>query len=66
MDGPSGPVTPPPPQMHITVEKDLYALEADDFALAVEGKLPPRLGRADSMGNMRLLDTLRKQIGVAF
>jgi hypothetical protein len=46
------------------VEKDLYALEADDFALAAEGKLAPRVDRADSMGNQRLLDTLRKQIGV--
>jgi D-xylose 1-dehydrogenase (NADP+, D-xylono-1,5-lactone-forming) len=66
MDGPTGAVKPPPPQMEVDVEKDLYALEADDFALAIAGKMAPRLGRADSIGNMRLLDLLRKQIGVQF
>lgn len=64
MDGPGGSAKPTPPQMQVQVEKDLYALEADDFALAIAGKLPPRLTRADSLGTMRLLDTLRKQVGV--
>ncbi|HEX4125738.1 MAG TPA: Gfo/Idh/MocA family oxidoreductase [Tepidisphaeraceae bacterium] len=64
MDGAAAAIKPPPPLMQVHVEKDLYALEADDFALAAQGKMPPRMSRADSLGNMRLLDTLRKQIGV--
>jgi xylose dehydrogenase (NAD/NADP) len=65
MDGATGvALPPPPPQIQMNVEKDLYAIEADDFALAVEGQLAPRLDRADSMGNQRLLDALRMQIGV--
>ena len=61
-----GPVQPPPPRQtrRVSVEKDLYALEADDFATTVLDGAPPRLDRADSVGNMRLLDELRRQVGV--
>jgi predicted dehydrogenase len=49
---------------HVTAGKELYALEADDFAAAVFDGAPPRMGRNDSVGNMRLLDELRRQVGV--
>lgn len=44
----------------------LYALEADDFADAVLGNAPPRLTRQQSVGNMRVLDEIRRQIGLRF
>lgn len=67
MDGPVKPVVPSARETrHVTAGKGLYALEADDFAAAVLDGAPPRLGRRDSVGNMRLLDELRRQLGVRF
>jgi predicted dehydrogenase len=61
------PAPPPPRQVrHVSAGKELYALEADDFAAAVLDGAPPRLDRRDSVGNMRLLDELRRQVGVVF
>jgi hypothetical protein len=60
-----GPLMPPPPARQtrrVTAAKELYALEADDFAAAVLDGLPPRIDRRDSVGNMRLLDELRRQV----
>jgi predicted dehydrogenase len=56
----------PPPAQHVTVEcdGDLYGNEADDFAATVAGKRPPRITREDSLGNMQVLDTMRRQLGV--
>jgi predicted dehydrogenase len=48
----------------VSAGKELYALEADDFAAAVFDGKPPRLTRSNSVGNMRLLDELRRQVGV--
>lgn len=59
-----GVVTGPPPREEFSVDagKDLYALEADDFADAVAGLKPPAVTELDSLGNMRLLDLIRKQL----
>ena len=55
----------PARQVHaVDAGKELYALEADDFAAAVQDGVPPRIDRTDSVGNMRLLDLLRRQLGV--
>ena len=67
MDGPAKPPATPPRQTHhVTASGELYALETDDFAAAVLDGAAPALDRADSVGNMRLLDALRKQVGVGF
>lgn len=50
----------------IRINKPLYAMEADDFALAVAGKAPAVVSPEDSIANMRALDELRKQIGLSF
>ncbi|MCB1088964.1 MAG: hypothetical protein KDM63_18155, partial [Verrucomicrobiae bacterium] len=42
----------------------IYALEADAFADTVSGKAKPWLTKEDSLGNMRVLDTLRRSAGV--
>ena len=42
----------------------LYGVEADDFASTVLDGAAPAVSAADSIGNMRLLDALREQVGV--
>lgn len=44
-------------------EKPMYALEAEAFAAAVAGE-KPWITKEDTLGNMRVLDQLRKQSGV--
>jgi len=45
---------------------DLYGIEADNFAGMVLDGNPPAMSREDSLGNMRVLDEMRRQIGLAF
>ena len=45
---------------------DLYALEAEAFAAAVQDGAEPRISRADTLGNMRVLDELRRKVGLSF
>ena len=71
MDHAAGGVTPAvarPPRETRTVDaaKELYALEADDFAAAVLDGKPPALTPADTLGNMAVLDEIRRQIGLTF
>jgi predicted dehydrogenase len=57
----------PPREIHwINAQAELYAVEADDFANSVRSGWPPRVSREDSIGNMRTLDEIRKQIGLSF
>jgi predicted dehydrogenase len=56
---------PPPRQWFSTeADRDLYAMEADDFAEAVLDGKPPRISREDTLGNMHVLDQMRAQIGL--
>ena len=48
----------------IDANMDLYGLEADDFAATVLDGKPPMLDRRDTLGNMRVLDEMRRQIGL--
>jgi len=43
---------------------DLYNLEAEAFGNAVRGEAEPWITRDDSLGNQRVLDEMRKQIGL--
>jgi predicted dehydrogenase len=66
MDDAKAANTPPPRDVRwVDCAHELYAMEADDFAATVEGK-PPRISEADSIGNMVVLDELRRQIGLEF
>ncbi|HEX5242763.1 MAG TPA: Gfo/Idh/MocA family oxidoreductase [Tepidisphaeraceae bacterium] len=58
--------TPPIETFKTTADAALYALEADEFALAVLKGNPLPVSEADTLGNMRVLDTIRAQIGVEF
>jgi predicted dehydrogenase len=63
---PAAPGSTPRDVRHVPVNGDLYGIEADDFAATVLDGRPPRLSRQDSVGNMRILDEMRAQIGVKF
>jgi predicted dehydrogenase len=43
-----------------------YALEAEAFARAVRDGVDPWITKADTLGNLRVLDALRRQIGLPF
>jgi D-xylose 1-dehydrogenase (NADP+, D-xylono-1,5-lactone-forming) len=67
MDGPAkAPTTPPRETRRISVDGELYGIEADDFAATVLDSEIPRVTRNDTMGNMRVLDEMRRQIGLEF
>jgi xylose dehydrogenase (NAD/NADP) len=56
----------PPPRETRTVEVDgdLYGMEADAFAAAVADETPPAVTREDTLGNQRVVDELRRQMGL--
>jgi predicted dehydrogenase len=68
MDNPKSAAASAPPteSFHVDTDRPLYALEADDFAAAVFDGAAPAISRDDSLANMRILDTMRKQVGVRF
>jgi predicted dehydrogenase len=57
---------PPKQEISVEAESELYALEADDFAATVLDSAPPAVPRGDTVGNMRVLDQIRKQIGLSY
>lgn len=66
--GGGGGGTPPPPPRethHVDAGMNLYGVEADHFAATVLDGRKPFMSRRDSIGNMVILDEMRKQIGVA-
>jgi xylose dehydrogenase (NAD/NADP) len=52
--------------IHEEAPMDLYAMEADAFAAAAVDGAEPWISQADTLGNMRVLDVLRRQIGLSF
>jgi hypothetical protein len=59
--------TAPPRQAHVVdASGDLYGLEADDFAACALDGRPPRVSSQETIGNVQLLERLRKQIGLAY
>ena len=54
---------PPPRETRtVTVDGDLYGLEADAFAATVFDGVAPAITPQDTLGNQRVVDELRKQI----
>ena len=69
MDGGVRPTSsaPPPRQVvAVPVDGSLYGMEADAFAAAALDRATPFVTPADTIGNMRALDELRRQIGLTF
>jgi xylose dehydrogenase (NAD/NADP) len=44
----------------------LFGIEADDFVAAARGHRPPVVTRDDTLGNMTVLDELRRQAGLPY
>jgi D-xylose 1-dehydrogenase (NADP+, D-xylono-1,5-lactone-forming) len=64
MDKPLRPEGPPRQTFEVSADRELYGLEADAFAEAVMRSALPPVSRHDSLATMRVLDELRRQIGV--
>ena len=67
-DAPKGatPIAPPRETRTVDADRELYALEADDFAASVLDGTLPRVSRELTMGNVRVLADIRRQIGLNF
>lgn len=66
MDGNARPATPPRETIEVPGGRNLYTYEIDDFAAAVLDGKPPAVSEADTLGNMRVLDEIRRQAGLPF
>jgi predicted dehydrogenase len=67
MDGPVRPQGAPQREtIRVPIHGELYGMEADDFAAAVSDGVTPRVTPQDTIGNMRVLDEIRRQIGLRF
>lgn len=62
----AAPTTPPRQTFEVDAGGELYGLEADDFAATVLDGKPPAVSRQDTIGNMRVIDEMRRQIGIRF
>jgi predicted dehydrogenase len=58
--------TPPREVRTVECPGELYGIEADDFAECILDGRSPRISAEDSLGNMRVLDEMRRQIGLRF
>jgi predicted dehydrogenase len=58
------PITPPRQTHHVDAGMDLYALEADAFAAIVLDGQSPFITQEQTLTTMRILDTLRGQLGI--
>jgi predicted dehydrogenase len=59
-------VTPPRDARSVDADRDLYALEADDFATTVLDAAPARVPRELTLQNMAVLDEIRRQLGLKY
>jgi predicted dehydrogenase len=64
--GQSAPTAPPREKRVVSAGADLYAVETDDFAATILDGQPPRITRQDSIGNMKVLDTMRQRLGIEY
>ena len=61
-DKPPPSKVPPRERRSVDANVDLYGLEADDFAATVLDGKPPVVTEADTLGNMAVLDEMRRYI----
>ena len=64
MDGGAAAKRPAPEVVKVEAGDNVYAYEADDFAAAVLDDKPPQMPKEATLSNMRILDELRRQVGV--
>jgi xylose dehydrogenase (NAD/NADP) len=56
--------TPPAEEFEVNAGMDLYAVEADDFAETISRGREPMVSEEETMATMKVLDQMRKQVGV--
>jgi len=66
MDGPSAGRGPSDELRTVTTDVPLYGIEADRFAQTVWGEAEPAMTEHDTLGNMVVLDEMRKQVGLDY
>jgi predicted dehydrogenase len=66
MEGNARPSAPPRETIEIPGGRNLYAHEIDDFAATVLDGKPSAVTSADTLGNMRVLDEIRRQLRLAY
>jgi xylose dehydrogenase (NAD/NADP) len=65
MDDPGAKPGPPVRETFtVDTDGDLYGVEADAFAAAALDGAPPAVSRGDTLGNQRVLDEIRRQMGM--
>jgi predicted dehydrogenase len=62
--GGAAPVVPPREKHVVNADLNVFAFEADDVAATILDGQPPRITRQDSLGNMRVLDAMRRQLKI--
>jgi len=62
--GAAVPTVPPREKRVVSAGVDLYAVEADDVTATILDGQPPRITRQDSIGNMQVLDAMRRQLKI--
>jgi predicted dehydrogenase len=63
MESSGTPAVPPRQTFTVDAGGELYGIEADAFAAAVFDGVTPAVTREDTLGNQRVMDELRRQIG---
>ena len=63
--GPRAGVPIPRDVRRVPVTRNVYAYEADAFAVAVQDGLPLPITPADTLGNMRVIEELKRQVGTS-
>jgi predicted dehydrogenase len=62
-DDPAPVKVPPRETRTVDADRELYALEADDFAATVLDGKPPAVSEADTLGNMAVIGEVRRYFG---
>jgi D-xylose 1-dehydrogenase (NADP+, D-xylono-1,5-lactone-forming) len=64
----AGNAPPPPPRQTVSVpfQGDLYGIEADDFADAIQSKRPPTVTRQETLEVCKWLEVFRGQLGLGY
>jgi hypothetical protein len=55
-----------PTEIEVPVDRDLFSYEADMVAEHIADRQAPAMRWADTLGNMKLLDQWRQEIGLVY
>jgi predicted dehydrogenase len=59
------PIAAPPEVVHVPCNQDIFSIEADAFAACVLDGAKPFVTRADTLGNIRAIEAVRAEAGLA-